>query len=645
LFFSFSKSKQLIAVGIYLLAPLWLNGFRNIVEDIFKTLTFCQLSRIYPIVCGELRRLGSEPPMLSCKIIARCLLQDYRLSKLHSLSLDESQNKIARRVAKLAYATPKILCQIHSDILRKLYFKYSNLNPTQADQRYDSIFSIRHFRNSDLRDSHLFNYYEKTLVVAAKPNPTRQVIALVFADCWYKKTLGIYAYGDGPEKRLRGQCLYYYSGGPLAKPLNYKFSSTLNVLNVSWSPDGDKLIALHCNPRTKLSSEILIFAFESDHSFRRIDLGEKSLIFGNVRWLPWAESCMHNLWLSKDTFIFPNFNLDSSIAKLEIKLGRRNKVSVETYPNYNPPRLYSWSKPEFSDCEFEKSIKLEDQSCCYQPSVYCLADYYFVAVEHCPVVNHQKHSSLSYTYLLDNCKGTLIFHNAKIHDLAPLTGAPKSLLLLLTVNHPDCKIKVTNLSGEDVRANVGQCPWGEVLIATRAARLRTERSCAKTLILASISFDEDEENDAIRVKELSRSWLLLSERLRLGKSGHQQTLTIAGQNETHVIVKPCCVDLSQSYNNDLDDLLFVSKIFDNFCINLWTHYRTRQFIYHPNFNHSFEIPTLLRRHLQFTHDTRDFEHIKVWHTFNDQNLTCPFDSNDDYDDDDNVRSFVDKGNY
>jgi len=434
------------------------------VDNIWCRLTFYQLALVYPIVCDSLDKRGVGRPRLPRQTAQRVLSNwdSWSFAQATGWSKKCPTRRQAKNLNRKLQADPRFLLKIFADFRR--YF----LDPERSEL---TTFGLgRHFFKDQIRPDVAFDVVVRrfadkaldpsntegclratTAVLAIKFNPTRSVLAVVTSGRLFGKNLGVYAFGDGREKREFGSLLLDYRSSHLgdgAKPSLRRAAEdpdTMHTLQVSWSPDGNLLAAVESNQRLDPTCRIIFFAFDESDNFKKLDFGRALPPYGRIVFSPWAEACDHNLWLGPSEYLLPTPSEPLKVSFRIRSSGASAVVSTfEGGSSPAPEKIWPKATVFYGACfersdghRIEANYKVEG----YQPSLYCLttSGRVLATAEACPDRRHKRHSALSYSYLESGKKGALVFTDWLVQDASPLVSCQNSLLLLLTKERAQLK--------------------------------------------------------------------------------------------------------------------------------------------------------------------------------------------------------------
>ena len=451
----------MLATTRLLLAPLLLSGLDLIVDTILSLLTFNELARIYPLLCSELQAKNAKKPRLTISVLEKSLTNWNNWYFRQALNWPKKwlEPEQARRLLSALNKDSLFLLRIQADFRRYFMDPFRSALTSFGSKKNNAANPPIKTYYPDVRFSMICRNWMAPIadmssnpadvgccqgfvsVLSVKINPVRQVLAVVMSTSDSGKQVGIYAFGDGPERSNYGHTIYNYQPELVcsaAAILKTRDPTAESVLCTSWSPDGNILAVIECNHRLSLSSKIQFFVFLQNGQFKMLDFAQARLpSFGIVAHPIGGEVSDHNLWLGPSQYLLPTL---TEPVKISFSWPQDNgsRVSAVLSPfetSVSPSKLFDNKTHFYGNCYLNHSVNSVHCSVTgYQPALYCLTrnGQFLVAVEHCPVKNHFPHSGLSFVNMKSGQKGALIFKGWFVQDVTPLTESQNSLLVLLT---------------------------------------------------------------------------------------------------------------------------------------------------------------------------------------------------------------------
>ena len=464
---------QLIASAFYILAPLYAAGADPAAEAVLQYLSVELLARIWPLICYALKGCR-PPPRLPNALIENCLeIWDdsdfFEANGWPAKILNQSQ---ASRIASQLCSNPRLLLQFHSDWRR--YFCKNNpdsfrtygprIDPSSnfpVDVRFSEVWT------GAAQHKEKIGFYRETcsrfevISMCVKINPKRNVLAVVTSSKKHFKSFAVYAYGDGVERSNVGQLLYNYVDSMTNSELVAEHEAfeyerdaagkpeTSNILNISWSPDGNFLAVVQSAWRLQTTQKILFFGFDRFSHFKMLDFTSPLPKFGNILWAPWADAGLHNLWIGPREYLLPS---PKGPYKIEFSTHQSGVAATISLAQRIPKLFLSTIKTDHSKCFSRPFYESEENRkngnafhvTGHQPSLYCLTEdgKFLISVEHCPdsgnittgeKKTHTPHSSIAFaSQISPKRKGFIIFRDWFVQDVTTLRSHSNCLLVLLT---------------------------------------------------------------------------------------------------------------------------------------------------------------------------------------------------------------------
>jgi len=412
---------QMLLAALFIVGPLYEHGIDHLAEDILCYLNFAQLTKMYPLLCKIAKKSGR--PLLTSKILRFCFVESNSLllGTLSQLTAPKHGDFLTGIDPLLLQKRPRLLSQAFGE-LKRLTQHSTNLG-LFPDEPYSVFFLLKHCNNARTWLGERRNCNGR--VISVKFNLTREVVAVIFSSIQNSRSFGIYAYGNGEERKNTGQLLYYYVSQTFKK---------VEYLNVSWSPSGNVLVSLEVGEGGFWDrAKVHLFAFNKN-VFKQIKL-EEEIYFGPVIFWSNADMGTCDLWLDSDEFVFPDF-ATQRMCKLKVVLpaadDERAIVSLKLLDsNFNPPQIYPYS--EITTWMCDQTAEKSFPRIRYNPMGYWLVEKTSIAtIENCPTPAHHLHSTVAFKNLSTGQSKVWTFKSHRVHDLTKSYG--NTFLMLLSTS-------------------------------------------------------------------------------------------------------------------------------------------------------------------------------------------------------------------
>jgi len=263
-------------------------------------------------------------------------------------------------------------------------------------------------------------------------NPIALLLAVVFAETRYKKSLIVYSLAD--SKLASAPTLLIYSDEDKCD-----CGKVNTFMSASWSPNGKLLLVYESKDRENPSFGLNLTLFVAEpNQIRRIELDFP--LMGRVNLLQRQSSCLFSLW-DEDSNLYVPLALGSGeqMAKFKFEffsdgsVAKATKSTIELAPN---PEWENGGDLKFENCNFYTAPSKLKKITQFTPYCYWLLDSkLLITCEQCSGFGHQLHSNLSLKKIDKDSENEvcdeIAFPFHRVHDGSVHSENKREILLLL----------------------------------------------------------------------------------------------------------------------------------------------------------------------------------------------------------------------